>query len=200
MRRIFFSLLVLLLCFSANAQEYDYCAGASVAAAKSCAVDSAVIIDKIFTDDYYSQGADANYVWVGQGDFDPGANIVVCQVDHNVRNATGSADYRIEIWTMSGTSLGILASGCTSNSVTISAAGTKQFTGLTCALTNGNLYGIMITRSDNGYGTNFLGAGIFVAIGANMAVSGNEMEFKSDKTRQSSNAADLSMKLYGYTP
>jgi hypothetical protein len=33
MRRIFFSLLVLLLCFSANAQEYDYCAGAGGTAA-----------------------------------------------------------------------------------------------------------------------------------------------------------------------
>jgi hypothetical protein len=33
MRKIFLSLLVLLLCFSANAQEYDYCAGAGGAAA-----------------------------------------------------------------------------------------------------------------------------------------------------------------------
>jgi hypothetical protein len=212
MKRLISLLLFLTLCCAvqASARMNAYMAGsvaASAGSGKSCATTCAtmndcLLINKIYTDDFYHGATIDGDVWSGQGNFDPGQDEVICQFDTNIRNAVGSDNYRIEIWTMSGTALGTLNAGCTSSEVTISGSGTKQFTGLSCALTNGTAYAITITRHDNGYGTTTLGGGIYVAGTTNATISGNHMQWTgSTKARSEDHSGvDLSMKLYGYTP
>ena len=56
-------------------------------------------------------GNDANLYYVGQGGFDPGEDISICKVtvypDLQAGDITGKTFY-CQVWTMSGTSLGIL--------------------------------------------------------------------------------------------
>jgi hypothetical protein len=211
MKKAFIGLLILILSawaqyvFSAEpiqlARMNPYVAGGAGAASKSCAVDSVLWIDKFYTDDFYSVAREATNTFAGQGDFDPGENKVICQVSHNVRNAVGTDDYQVEIYIMNGTALGTLNAGCTSNTKTISGAGTVNFDGLNCSVSSGTTYGIVITRHDHGNGEdNNLVNGIHVATGANMSVSGNFMVWNADLSRKSSRTADLSIKIYGYTP
>lgn len=197
-------LLIPSLAFAENlqlARMNPYIAGGVTVSgsSKSCAADSVLWIDKIFTDDYYTVGDTSDRVWVGQRDFDPGTNKVICRVDTNIRNSVGSADYHVEIWSMSGTSLGTIL--CTSDNVTISSNGTKSFTGLNCSVSGGTLYAITLSRSDDSYDdSNNLGAGVYVATGANMGVSGVFKQWRSDKTQSADITADMSMQIYGYTP
>ena len=101
--------------------------------------------------DYWDVAASTGGGYIGQGGFDPGTNKTICQVDINVKTISGNIsaiDWQIEISAMSGTTLGVPGAGCTS-AKKITATGTNLFTGLTCAVTSGTSYGIVITRSDH---------------------------------------------------
>lgn len=212
MKKTFIGLLILVLSawaqyvFSAEpiqlARMNGYvAAGVGAAASKSCAVDSTLWKDSTATDDFISACGTNARTYVGQGDFDPGENKVVCSISTNIRNVYGSATYIIIIAPMSGDSIGTVGTGCTSDAITIDSSGTKTFTGLNCSLTNGTTYAISIVRSTLNYDeTNYLAAGIYVST-TSTALSGHTMEWNSDKTvAQNGYTYDMSYKIYGYTP
>lgn len=182
--------------------------GGAAAGGASCATTCATMndclwIDELHTDDFTNAGGSIDkYSFVGQANFSPGGAKVVCQVDMNIRNVTGSATtWYFEIYEMNGTSLGTLNSGCTSDSKSINGAGTVSFTGLSCTLDNAKTYGLVITRTDRTYNAdNYLGAGVYVATTTNMNISGSLYSWNTDKTKADYMTADLSCKVYGYTP
>lgn len=199
--KLFIASLLLLVALPAHAWMGPVIAGGGVAA-KSCAVDSALWIDEIHNDDFYSAGGHIdNYTFCGQGDFSPGGDKVICQVNIAVRNVSGTPEMQVRIYEMSGTSLGTLNAGCTSASQVISSAGTKSFTDLDCSLDSAKTYGIVIVRSDGTYSdTDYLGSGVWVGTAGNMNISGLQNHWFSNKTANGANSADMSMQIYGYTP
>jgi hypothetical protein len=131
MRKIFFSLLVLLLCFSANAQEYDYCAGAGGAAA-SCSTqqNNATGVDTKLA----LVGNDANIMVAAR--FTVGATgFPVCKIRSSIKRiGTPATNLTVEVWRATTShpieKVGITADGggCAGNGTCTAATTSESFT------------------------------------------------------------------------
>jgi hypothetical protein len=113
------------------------------------------------THDYNPVANSASFgvTYGGQGDYNPPATKTICQLDFRVQGITGSAvTWTAEIYAMSGTALGSAPTGtCVSTPVSVTGAGWFQFPGLSCAVSNGTLYGLTITRpGHNGSASDYI--------------------------------------------
>ena len=151
-------------------------------------------------DNWALASSDIGPAYAGQGDLDPGADKTICRVDFNIYSITddiSAINWVAEIYNMDGDNLGTAATGdCVSDANIITGTGfhaSAQFTGLACEVTNTNLYAIVLTRQDHGYGDANIN---YAAKTTNDAISGNEFEWFIDKLYVTDREQEMGIKIY----
>ena len=203
MRKI---LIAILLCLMVAGTAYGktmmaVCAG--VVSAKSCPADAGALISQSgLSAGWHSVADAAEQTYVGQGNYDPGGtDVTICSVDVSFRIAAGTgATVQVEIWEMSGTSLsGTAGAGdCVSDTLEVTTANdmtVHSLGGMSCTLDNTKLYGVVVTRSDHSFdNTNK----VEIFTGDVGSWSGQWMEWKADKSRDTDRSEDLAFDLNGF--
>jgi hypothetical protein len=217
MKKAFIGLLILILSawaqyvFSAEpiqlARMNPYVAGGA-SAGGSCPTSETLLFDKLATDTYSNGLYVANREYKGQANFAPATDLsgskTICSIGIGFRQTVGdvsSIDFQIEIYAMNSTSLGSAPTGtCTSSTRKITGEypiGELKFTGLSCLLESGTLYGIVLTRSDHSYSaTNY----VEVFSSSSSSYTGYLASWQvSDKARTDDDGAyDISLRVYGF--